>query len=52
MENSVTLSGLSNQFGGIHSSGVSKAVARVREEMKSDKKLTRLVDEINLHFKA
>jgi chromosomal replication initiation ATPase DnaA len=49
--------GLSNeeigkQFGGIHSSGVSKAVDRVREEMKSDKKLTRLVDEINLHFKA
>jgi putative transposase len=49
--------GLSNKeigerFGGIEASGVSKASARVKEEMASDKKLSKLVSELDSSFKA
>jgi REP element-mobilizing transposase RayT len=49
--------GLSNQvigdlFGGIHYSAVSKASARLREEMISDKRLWELIDELDSHFKT
>jgi hypothetical protein len=50
-------SGLSNEeigmrFGGIHYSAVSKAAARVRKEMASDKDFAKLVNELDSHFKA
>lgn len=49
--------GLSNKaigdlFGGIHYSAVSKAAGWVQEEMISDKKLSKLVDGLNSHFKT
>jgi REP element-mobilizing transposase RayT len=49
--------GLSNEaigelFGGIHYSAVSKASARLKKEMASDKKLSRMVNELDSHFKA
>jgi len=49
--------GLSNKaigdlFGGIHYSAVSKAFERLREEMISDKGLSKLVDEVDSHFKT
>ena len=50
-------SGLSNeeigvQFSGIHYSAVSKAAARVKKEMASDKDLLKLVNELISRFKA
>jgi putative transposase len=39
-------------FGGIHYSAVSKASRRLREEMTSDKRLSRLLDEVESHFKT
>jgi REP element-mobilizing transposase RayT len=39
-------------FGGIHYSAVSKASGRLREEMISDKGLSKLVDELDSHFKT
>lgn len=39
-------------FGGIHYSGVSKASARLKEEMLSNKKLRKLMEEIDSHFKT
>jgi REP element-mobilizing transposase RayT len=39
-------------FGGIHYSAVSKASGRLREEMISDKGLSKLIDEIDSHFKT
>lgn len=49
--------GLSNseigeRFGGIEASGVSKAASRVKEEVVSDKKLSKLVSELDSSFKA
>jgi hypothetical protein len=49
--------GLSNEaiggmFGGIHYSTVSKVAARIREEMLKDKELSKVVDNLNSHFKA
>jgi hypothetical protein len=49
--------GLSNKaigdlFGGIHYSAVSKASERLREEMISDKRLSKLIDEVDSHFKT
>jgi len=49
--------GLSNKeigerFGGIEASAVSKASARVKEEMASDKKLSKLVTDLDSSFKA
>ena len=49
--------GLSNReiggrFGGIEASGVSKAASRVKEEIVSDKKLSKLVNELDSSFKA
>jgi len=49
--------GLSNReigdrFGGIEASGVSKAVSRVREEIVSDEKLSKLVSSLVSSFKA
>jgi putative transposase len=49
--------GLSNEvigamFGGIHYSGVSKVAARIREEILKDKELSKLMDNLNSHFKA
>jgi REP element-mobilizing transposase RayT len=39
-------------FGGIHYSAVSKASGRLREEMASDKSLSKLVGEVESHFKT
>jgi len=39
-------------FGGIHYSAVSKASGKLKEEMRSDKKLANLVDEIISQFKT
>jgi REP element-mobilizing transposase RayT len=39
-------------FGGIHYSAVSQASGRLREEMISDQRLSRLVDELDSHFKT
>ena len=49
--------GLSNReiggrFGGIEASGVSKAASRVKEEIVSDKKLSKLVSDLESSFKA
>lgn len=49
--------GLSNEaiarsFGRIHYSAVSKASSKLREEMSSDKKLLKLVEELDSHFKT
>jgi hypothetical protein len=49
--------GLSNNaigdlLGGIHYSAVSKASGRLREEMISDQRLSKLVDELDSHFKG
>jgi hypothetical protein len=49
--------GLSNEvigelFGGIHYSAVSQASGRLRDEMISDQRLSRLVDELDSHFKT
>ena len=49
--------GLSNNaigdlLGGIHYSAVSKASGRLREEMISDQGLSKLVDELDSHFKT
>ncbi|MDI7259504.1 MAG: transposase [Thermodesulfobacteriota bacterium] len=49
--------GLSNReigerFGGMEASGVSKAASRVREEIVSDKKLSKLVGDLDSSFKA
>jgi len=49
--------GLSNNaigalLGGIHYSAVSKASGRLREEMISDQRLSKLVDELDSHFKT
>jgi REP element-mobilizing transposase RayT len=39
-------------FGGIHYSAVSKASGRLREEMTSDKRLSKLVGAVESHFKT
>jgi putative transposase len=39
-------------FGGIHYSAVSKAYSKLREEMLADKRLSRLVDELDSQFKT
>ncbi|MBT9175698.1 MAG: Chromosomal replication initiator protein DnaA [candidate division WS2 bacterium] len=39
-------------FGGIHYSAVSKASARLREEMVTDRRLLSIVNELNSHFKT
>jgi chromosomal replication initiation ATPase DnaA len=39
-------------FGGIHYSAVSKASARVREEMHRDRELSELVGKLDSQFKA
>lgn len=39
-------------FGGIHYSAMSKASGRLREEMISDQRLSKLVDELDSHFKT
>ncbi|MGO8989532.1 MAG: transposase [bacterium] len=39
-------------FGGIHYSAVSKASGRLREGMTSDKRLSKLVGEVESHFKT
>jgi hypothetical protein len=39
-------------FGGIEASGVNKASARVKEEMASDKRLSKLVNSLDSSFKA
>ena len=39
-------------FGGTHYSAVSKASARLRGEMVSDKRLLKIVNELDSHFKA
>jgi putative transposase len=39
-------------FGGIHYSAVSKASGRLREEMIFDQRLSRLVNELDSHFKT
>lgn len=49
--------GLSNEeigklFGGIHFSAVSKAAERLKKEMASDKKLSKLINELDSSFKA
>jgi len=49
--------GLSNReigerFGGIEAAGVSKAVSRMKEEIVSDKKLSKLVSDLESSFKA
>jgi chromosomal replication initiation ATPase DnaA len=49
--------GLSNReigerFGGIEASGVSKAASRAKEENVSDKRLSKLVKELDSSFKA
>jgi len=49
--------GLSNEvigdfFGGIHYSAVSQASGRLREEMISDQRLSKLVNELDSHFKT
>ncbi|MCJ7803417.1 MAG: hypothetical protein MUP18_02340, partial [Desulfobacterales bacterium] len=43
---------IGNLFGGIHYSSVSKASERLREEMISNKELSKVVDEIDSHFKT
>jgi len=43
---------IGRKFGGIQYSTVSKASARVKQEMGSDKELTKLIEKINSHFKA
>ena len=39
-------------FGGIHFSAVSKAVVRVKEEMTSDRKLMKVIEELNCRVKG
>jgi putative transposase len=39
-------------FGGIHYSTVSKVAARVKEERNKNKELSKLMDQLNSHFKA
>jgi putative transposase len=39
-------------FGGLHYSGVSKAAARVREAMATDRELGKIVMKLDSHFKA
>ncbi|NWF93491.1 MAG: hypothetical protein HXY46_11275 [Syntrophaceae bacterium] len=39
-------------FGGIHYSAVTKASGRLRGEMIRDQRLSKLVDELDSHFKA
>jgi REP element-mobilizing transposase RayT len=43
---------IGNLFVGIHYSTVSKVVDRIRKERGKDKELSRLMDQINSHFKA
>ena len=43
---------IGNLFGGIHYSAVSKASMRLKEEMMSDKKLLKLIDKLDSHFKT
>lgn len=49
--------GLSNEevgklFGGLHYSAVSKASARLREDMAKDKTLSKIIQRIDSHFKT
>lgn len=49
--------GLSNKdigklFGGIHYSAVSKASARLKQDISTDRKLLKLVEELDSHFKT
>lgn len=49
--------GLSNReigerFGGIEAAGVSRAASRMKEEIVSDKKLSKLVNNLESSFKA
>ena len=49
--------GLSNEevgklFGGLHYSAVSKASARLREDIAKDKKLSKIIQRIDSHFKT
>ena len=49
--------GISNEavgqlFEGVHYSAASRAVARVREEIIKDKELSKLMENLNSHFKA
>ena len=44
--------GIGKMFGGIHYSTVSKVTARVREQMLRDRELSKLMDQLNSHFKA
>ncbi|MBT9174955.1 MAG: hypothetical protein DDT22_00623 [candidate division WS2 bacterium] len=39
-------------FSGIHYSAVSKALARLKEEMVSDRRLLSIINELNSHFKT
>ena len=39
-------------FGGLHYSAVSKASARLREDMAKDKKLSKIIQRIDSHFKT
>jgi chromosomal replication initiation ATPase DnaA len=43
---------IAQSFGGIHYSAVSKAYAKLKEEMSGDKKLSNLVDELDSQFKT
>jgi chromosomal replication initiation ATPase DnaA len=43
---------IGERFGGIEAAGVSKAVSRMKEEIVSDKKLSKLVSDIESSFKA
>jgi REP element-mobilizing transposase RayT len=43
---------IAQSFGGIHYSAVSKAYAKLKEEMFGDKKLSNLVDELDSQFKT
>jgi hypothetical protein len=49
--------GLSNEdigklFGGIHYSAISKASARLKQDISTDKKLLKLVEKLDSHFKT
>jgi REP element-mobilizing transposase RayT len=39
-------------FGGLHYSAVSKASSRLKEDMAKDKKLTKIIQQIDSHFKT
>jgi hypothetical protein len=39
-------------FGGLHYSAVSKTSSRLREDMAKDKKLSKIIQSIDSHFKT